>query len=99
MAGRLKKEGLIDQYHIDKSGKIRIRRSKEEGWNSINDTREIDRLVPPELKKIMDREDRERSEQRKKSAKRGGRHSGGRATGANATAVGDTAAQSETDDI
>ena len=99
VAGRLKKEGLIEQYHIDKSGKIRIRRSKEEGWSSIGDTREIDRLVPPELKKIMDREDKERSEQRKKNAKRGGRPPGGKLTGANATAVGNTAAQSDTEDI
>ena len=96
VAGRLKKEKLIEQYHIDKSGKIRIRKSKEEGWNSINDVREIERLIPLELKKAMDGEDRVRAEQRKNQTKRGGKPSGKKVSGANATALGDC--QSETDD-
>ena len=99
VAGRLKKEGLIEQYHIDKSGKIRIRRSKEEGWNSISDMRDIEKMIPAELKKKMDQEDKERAEQRKAQIRRGGRPSGRKATGSNATALGDTAPPlSETDD-
>jgi hypothetical protein len=89
IATRLKHAGIVQQFHTDKSGKIRIRGKTGESWNTINDVRDIEKLIPKALKEVMDQEDRAKATDRNK---KGGPRAGqkGPVTGANASNIGDS---------